>query len=96
MREVLPSRFGVSEDKNYHLSFCKIEGKRFNVFHAYSVRLWNKHKEQFEPQVIVLADSPNDATSQATCLYPDCEWKDEKHIVVKEPMLIRGWSATVF
>lgn len=97
MREVLTSsRFNVCEDENYNNSFCRVHGQRTDVFHAYSVRLWNKSKERFEAQVIVLADTPDDATSQATCLYPECEWKDEKHIVVQEPMLIRGWSAYVF
>lgn len=97
MKEVLQSsRYNVCEDSDYQTSFCRVEGQRIDVFHAYSVRLWNKHQERLEAQVIVLADSPKDALSQATCLYPDCDWEDEKHVVTQEPMLIRGWSRDVF
>lgn len=96
MREVssMCTKLSVYEDDQYKLVLCRMVDAP-EVIHLYGVRLYLPFKIE---TVYVLANNEEDAISQAMCKIsmPFADRKDVASVVEQLPLMIRGWSNTIF
>jgi hypothetical protein len=106
MRQVLGTFYGVAEDDQYHQHFSKINDLKQDPYGAFRgevihFKLYRVScpNDSINP-IMVLADSPSSAMSQATCERGRSfeEQREIEKTLVAEvvPFKVQGWSDNRF